>query len=138
MPYLGLDHLVLLVSDFESARATWEEQLGLTLHHHVHLEEHGIHQAFFPLPDQTFIELIAPSSDDSPIKRLIEENGEGLHVLAMRVKDLPSAIATLKEQGAEIIGEGTPRVFVKPQSRTSPMIQLWPQDRPHRWRDSDA
>lgn len=44
----------------------------------------------------------------------------------------------LQTNGATITGEGTGRVFVQPTLPGAPIIQLWPEDRPHRWRDNLA
>lgn len=132
-PFLGLDHLVFLTRDIESALAFW--QRSLDLHTQFDHSEHGVTQAFFTLPDGTFVELLAPTSDDSPVAKLLEDKGEGFHVLAMQVADMIDAQEVLKRNGATLVGEGTDRVFVKPDSAGEPMIQLWQKDRPHRWRD---
>lgn len=133
-PFLGLDHLVFLTPDIKTAMAYWQQ--SLKLHTYLEHSEHGVAQAFFTLPDGTFIELVAPTSDDSVVAQMIAEKGEGFYVLAMQVANMEAAQAALKENGAELVGEGTDRVFVKPGSPAEPMIQLWPQDRPHRWRDA--
>jgi methylmalonyl-CoA epimerase len=130
----GQDHVVLVVADIETAIEKWRDQLGLPLHHLVTHEEHGLQQAFFPLADGTFIELIAPTNEESPVAKILKEKGEGLHVLAMQVDDLESSVKRFQENGVELIGAGTDRVFIHPQSANGIMIQLWPKDRPHRWR----
>lgn len=132
---LGQDHIVLVVADMDAAIAKWRDQLGIPLHHEVTLEEHGLRQAFFPLADGTFVELIAPTNEDSRVAEILKEKGEGLHVLAMQVNDLESAVKQFQENGVELIGAGSDRVFIHPDSANGMMIQLWPKDRPHRWRD---
>lgn len=134
-PLLGQDHLVLVVADMDSALVKWRDQLGLPLQHFVTHEEYGIAQAFFPLADGTFVELIAPTKDDSPVAKILAEKGEGLHVIAMQVEELDAAVKRFQDQGVELIGAGTDRVFIHPDSANGMMIQLWPKDRPHRWRD---
>jgi methylmalonyl-CoA epimerase len=129
------DHIVLVVADMDSAIAKWRDQFGIPLHHEVTLEEHGLRQAFFPLADGTFMELIAPTREDSRVAEILREKGEGIHVLALQVDDLESSVQQLKENGVELIGAGTERVFIHPDSANGVMIQLWPKDRPHRWRD---
>ncbi len=120
----------------EPAIEFWRNQLGLELKFRTLSEEHGVDQAFLPLPDGTFIELLAPTATASPVARIIEKQGEGLYVLAMKVADLSAATEVLKANGAVVTGEGTDRVFVISGVLGSPMIQLWPEDRPHRWRDN--
>jgi methylmalonyl-CoA/ethylmalonyl-CoA epimerase len=135
-PFTGVDHQVFVVADMESAIEFWQNQLGIELKFRTVSEEHKVDQAFFPLPDGTFIELLAPTESSSPVARIIEEQGEGLYVLAMKVADLASATEVLQANGAVVTGEGTDRVFVQPEVPGAPMIQLWPEDRPHRWRDN--
>ncbi|MDD9889176.1 MAG: VOC family protein [Gammaproteobacteria bacterium] len=134
---LGQDHVVLVVADIESAIANWRDQFGLPLQYEVTHEEQGISQAFFPLADGTFMELIAPTSSESRVAEILREKGEGIHVLAMQVDDLDSSVNSLQEKGVELIGAGTDRVFIHPDSANGVMIQLWPKDRPHRWRDGN-
>jgi methylmalonyl-CoA/ethylmalonyl-CoA epimerase len=131
--FLGVDHLVFLTRDIKASIINWERMLSL--HTRVGHTEHGVAQAFFTLPDGTFIELVAPTDDDSTVAQLIEEKGEGFYVLAMQVTNMLDAQAFLKANGATLRGEGTDRVFVVPEAISEPTIQLWPIDRPHRWRD---
>ncbi|MEM9624043.1 MAG: VOC family protein, partial [Pseudomonadota bacterium] len=134
-PFTGIDHQVFVVADMEPAIEFWQCQLGVALQYRTLSEEHHVDQAFFPLPDGTFIELLAPTDTTSPVARVIENQGEGLYVLAMKVADLVSATEVLRASGAVVSGAGTDRVFVRPELPGAPMIQLWPEDRPHRWRD---
>ena len=99
-------------------------------------EEHGIKQAFFPLADGSFIELLSATNDESRVAQILRDKGEGIHVLAMQVADLDTAVEQLQTNGIELMGVGTDRVFIHPDSANGVMIQLWPKDRPHRWRDS--
>ena len=135
-PFTGVDHQVFVVADMEPAVEFWQNQLGMELQFRAVSEEHHVDQVFFPLPDGTFIELLAPTDSESPVARIIEEKGEGLYVLAMKVADLAGATEVLQANGAVVTGEGTDRVFVQSKVPGAPMIQLWPEDRPHRWRDN--
>jgi len=107
----------------------------LPLQHYVDLKEHGIQQAFFPLADGTFVELIAATNEESRVAQILKDKGEGLHVVAMQVANLEDSVKQLQENGVELMGVGTDRVFIHPDSANGVMIQLWPKDRPHRWRD---
>ena len=59
-------------------------------------------------------------------------------MLALAVDDLDESVAALQQQQVQLIGVGTPQVFIHPRSAHGVMIQLWPKDRPHRWRDSNG
>ena len=135
-PFTGVDHQVFVVADMAAAIEFWRNQLGMELQFRTVSEEHCVDQVFFPLPDGTFIELLAPTESSSPVARIIEEQGEGLYVLAMKVADLAGATEVLQANGAVVTGAGTERIFVQPEVPGAPRIQLWPEDRPHRWRDN--
>ncbi len=135
MSLTEIDHIVLLVRDIDEAIQTWE-RLGFKLSYRVHLSDVGLAQAFFILVDGTFIELIAPTVQDNIYAEMLREKGEGLRLLSFRVDDLDEAVADLLQKGVTLRGVGTPRVFVEPESASGMLIQLWPKDRPHRWRDS--
>lgn len=134
MSMTAIDHIVLLVRDIDEAIETWE-RLGFKLSYRVHLDDVGLAQAFFILVDGTFIELIAPTVQDNIYAEILREKGEGLRLLSFRVDDLDVAVAELLEKGVVLRGVGTPRVFIEPESASGMLIQLWPKDRPHRWRD---
>jgi methylmalonyl-CoA epimerase len=136
MTISGIDHVVLLVSDIEEGIRTWQQKLGLTLGHRVDLQSAGIQQAFFPMSDGTFIELVSPADEHSELSAILKTRGEGLQVLAMRVDDLQDTTEQLSKRGVKLVGAGTQQVFIHPKSAGGILIQLWPKERPHRWRDN--
>ena len=135
MSVTAIDHLVLLFSTLDEGIATWTNITGAEPAHVVR-DASGVDQAFFTLPDRSFIELLAPSGEDSPLSELLSKRGEGMHVVALQVDNLEAAVATLQAEGRKLIGVGTDRVFIHPSSAGGVMVQLWPADKPHRWRDN--
>jgi len=135
MSISGIDHIVILVKDIEDGIKKWQD-FGLSLSHQVELKEAGIQQAFFKLGDNTFIELLAPGHDRSPINGALASRGEGIHVVALEVDDLDDSISQLQSNGTELTGVGSNQVFIHPKSANGVMVQLWPADRPHRWKDN--
>jgi methylmalonyl-CoA/ethylmalonyl-CoA epimerase len=127
------DHVVILVSDIEAGIRTWAGQIGMTLTHRSENPQVGLAVAFFKFADNTFIELVAPTRDDSPYAEMLRERGEGLRLLSFQVDDLDVAVAELSGRGVALRGGGTDRVFIEPESASGILIQLWPKDRPHRW-----
>ena len=77
------------------------------------------------------IELLAPTSPDSPIAKFLERRGEGLHHICIYVDDIKIKLAELKEIGAKLIDE-TPRIgaegnliaFVHPSGFNGVLIEL--------------
>jgi methylmalonyl-CoA epimerase len=77
------------------------------------------------------IELLEPTSPDSPIARFIDKRGPGLHHVTLRVDDLRGVLARLRERGIRLIDE-QPRVgaegaliaFVHPASTHGVLVEL--------------
>jgi methylmalonyl-CoA/ethylmalonyl-CoA epimerase len=124
MALTGFDHLVVRVKDFDQGVATYRDTLGLALERTAESEALGIRQAFFQLPDGGFLEVVAPTSPDSPVGKALEGRGEGIHTFAMAVDDLGATVSALKAGGAQLIGEGGPQVFVHPKSTHGVLLQL--------------
>ena len=70
----------------------------------------------------SYIQLLTPTSDKSPVARFLERRGEGLHHVGYRVKDCAAALESVKATGAKMIDEvprpgsrGTTVAFVHPK-----------------------
>ncbi|MEM7020392.1 MAG: VOC family protein [Pseudomonadota bacterium] len=124
MAITGYDHLVVRVKDLDAAVGTYRDTLGLELDRTDQNEQLGIKQAFFNLPDGGFIELVSPLSDDSAVGKALAGRGEGMHTIAFAVDDLEATCKTMREGGAQLIGEGGPQVFVHPKSTNGILLQL--------------
>ena len=123
MALSAFDHLVIRVGDLDEGIATYQK-LGLQLDRTGESEALGIRQAFFNLPGGGFIEVIAPTDGQSAVGQALEKRGEGIHTVAFAVDDLAATCAAMKAQGARLIGEGGPQVFVHPKSTHGVLLQL--------------
>ena len=124
MGITGMDHLVVRVKDLEEGIKTYRDKLGLTLDRTDESAALGIKQAFFPLPDGGFLEVVAPLGPDSPVGKAVETRGEGVHTMAFAVDDLEATVKAMQEAGVTLIGAGSPQVFVHPKSAHGLLVQL--------------
>lgn len=77
------------------------------------------------------IELVAATSDDSPVTRFIKRKGEGLHHVCLYVDDLDVKLSELRRAGVRLIDE-TPRIgaegdriaFVHPSGCNGVLVEL--------------
>ncbi len=77
------------------------------------------------------VELLAPTSEDSPISKFLERKGGGLHHICVYVEDIEKKLAELKAAGIRLIDE-VPRVgaegsriaFVHPADVGGVLIEL--------------
>lgn len=124
MALTGFDHLVIRVKDIDDGIATYRDKLGLTLDRTAESEALGIKQAFFNLPGGGFVEVVAPTDENSAVGRAVAGRGEGVHTMAMSVDNLAETIESMKAAGVQLIGEGGPQVFVHPKSTHGLLLQL--------------
>lgn len=94
-----IDHLGVAVPSIDEALAFWQDTLGVTCHGVEEVADQKVKTAFLPIKD-TEVELLEPTSDDSPVAKFMEKNGGrgGLHHVAIRVENLEAALAELKEK----------------------------------------
>lgn len=127
---MKIDHLGIATSEIAQALKFWEDAIGLQ---HVHTEEvsdQKVKVAMLPL-GETRIELLEPTSEDSPISKFLQKRGGGLHHIAIEVEDIKDALDRLKRQGFRLIDEN-PRIgaggcliaFVHPSSTGGVLLEL--------------
>lgn len=127
MAFKGVDHLVIRVKDIESSIETWRDKFGLELERTAESEALGIKQAFFPMATGGFIELVSPVDNQSAVGRALESRGEGLHTMALEVDDVDATVKHLQENGVQLIGVGSPQVYIHPKSANGMLVQLSPK-----------
>jgi methylmalonyl-CoA/ethylmalonyl-CoA epimerase len=127
---MKLEHIGIATRALDDALAFWRDALGLEVAHTEIVEEQKVRVAMLPVGEPR-IELLEPTSADSPVARFLEKRGAGIHHIAVRVDDIRAALKRLKENGARLIDE-TPRVgadnclvaFVHPSSANGVLLEL--------------
>ena len=127
---MKIDHLGIATRGIDEALKFWENALGLEKTHTETVEEQKVRVAMLPI-GETRIELLEPTSEDSPISKFLEKRGGGIHHIAVEVEDITAALAKLKSEGMRLIDE-TPRVgaegcliaFVHPASSNGVLLEL--------------
>jgi methylmalonyl-CoA epimerase len=116
-----IDHIGIAVSSLDKALKFYAETMGLKLQGIEILNEHGVRTAIIRVGESK-IELLEPTSPDSPIAKFIEKKGEGLHHLALEVPNVKEAIAEYQAKGVNLIdkvprtgAENTSIAFVHPK-----------------------
>ncbi len=127
-PYIN--HLGIATTSIDEALKFWSDALGLENTHTETVEDQKVRVAMLPLGESR-IELLEPTSEDSPISKFLEKRGGGIHHIAVEVDDIEAALAQLKARGVRLIDE-TPRIgaegclvaFVHPKSANGVLIEL--------------
>jgi methylmalonyl-CoA epimerase len=130
---IDIDHLGIAVRSIDKALEFYQQQLGLSVSARETVAHEKVNVAMLPAGGPR-IELLEPSEEDSVIGRFLARRGEGLHHIAFRVPDLAASVATLKQNGARLLGEpqhgagGHLYVFVHPSSTGGVLIELIQQE----------
>jgi methylmalonyl-CoA epimerase len=99
-----IDHLGIAVRSIETARTFYEEVLGLVCEKEEVVESQKVRTAFYSVGD-IHIELLEPTSDDSPIAKFLSKNGEGFHHIAYRTDDIDGQLEIARDKGCRLIHE---------------------------------
>jgi methylmalonyl-CoA/ethylmalonyl-CoA epimerase len=127
---MKLEHIGIATRSLDESLGFWRDALGLEVTHTEVVEEQGVRVVMLPVGEPR-IELLEPTSEDSPVAKFLEKRGAGIHHLAVRVRDIRAALAQLKAKGARLIDE-TPRVgannclvaFVHPSAAGGVLLEL--------------
>ena len=127
---MKIDHLGIATKGIDEALKFWEDALGLENVHTETVEDQKVRVAMLPIGESR-IELLEPTSEDSPISNFLGKRGGGIHHIAVRVDDIHASLAKLKEQGARLIDE-EPRIgaegclvaFVHPAASGGVLLEL--------------
>lgn len=99
-----IDHLGVAVRSLETVIPYYRDILGLECEGQEEVESQKVKTAFFTAGD-VHIELLEPTSDESPIAKFLEKNGEGIHHIAFATDDVEGQLGQAKEKGARLIHE---------------------------------
>src|SRR5688572_16907636 len=105
---MKINHLGIATKDIAGALKFWEDALGLENVHTEIVEDQKVRVAMLPLGESR-IELLEPTSVDSPISRFLEKRGGGIHHIAVEVDDIKASLEKLRAKGMRLIDE-TPRI----------------------------
>jgi methylmalonyl-CoA/ethylmalonyl-CoA epimerase len=99
-----IDHLGIAVKSLDDAVAFYEQALGLTCHGVEEVASQMVRTAFFDVGG-THIELLEPTSEESPIAKFLAKNGEGIHHVAYQTDDIQGQLNQARNSGCKLINE---------------------------------
>jgi methylmalonyl-CoA/ethylmalonyl-CoA epimerase len=124
-----IDHLGIAVKSLAEAKKFYQK-LGLQVMPEETVEAENVRLAMVPVGESR-IELLEPTSPDSPIAKFLDKRGEGLHHVALHVDDLSGTVERLKASGTRLISDeikvgagGQLYVFVHPSSAGGVLLEL--------------
>ena len=125
-----IDHVAIAVNDLDAAIAYYADTFGATVDHREVVESDGVEEALLKVAD-SYIQLLTPTRDDSPVAIYLGKKGEGLHHVGYRVADCAAALQSVKDHGGRVIDEaprpgsrGTTVAFIHPKGAFGTLIEL--------------
>ncbi|MEO0588192.1 MAG: methylmalonyl-CoA epimerase [Planctomycetota bacterium] len=130
----SINHLGIAVRSIANHRDYYENVLGATFESIEEVADQKVKVGFFLIGEpghEVRLELLEPTSDDSPISGFLEKRGEGIHHVAYTVSNLQDRLDALKAGGMRLIDE-TPRngahhtriAFLHPKSSHGVLTEL--------------
>lgn len=128
--FTEIDHVAIAVNDLEAAIKYYADVFGAEVDHREVVESDGVEEALLKVAE-SYVQLLTPTSDDSPVAKYLANKGEGLHHIGYRVKDCAAALQAVKDAGGRVIDEaprpgsrGTTVAFVHPKAVFGTLIEL--------------
>ncbi|HTX62707.1 MAG TPA: methylmalonyl-CoA epimerase [Acidimicrobiales bacterium] len=125
-----IDHVAIAVHDIDAAIEWYRGTLGARVAHREVVEHDGVEEALLKVAE-SYVQLVAPTRENSPVARFLAARGEGLHHVAYRVQDCATALQAVKRAGNRVIDEaprpgsrGTTIAFVHPKSSFGTLVEL--------------
>ncbi|MGA2625091.1 MAG: methylmalonyl-CoA epimerase [Bacteroidota bacterium] len=125
-----LSHIGIAVGNLEAASEIFSRLLNVKVSGSETVADQKVRLAFFHAGN-TSLELLEPTSPDSPIAKFIGKRGEGIHHLSFEVDDIRAELARLKVEGYQLIDEQPRRgagglwiAFLHPKSTNGVLIEI--------------
>ena len=126
---MKINHLGIATKSIEDALTFWNT-LGLENVHTETVDDQKVRVAMLPIGESR-VELLEPTSDDSPISKFLEKRGGGIHHIAGEGDDIAAHLERLKAAGVRLIDE-TPRIgaegclvaFIHPSAAGGVLLEL--------------
>ncbi|HEX7065397.1 MAG TPA: methylmalonyl-CoA epimerase, partial [Bacillales bacterium] len=125
-----IDHIGIAVSSLDEALPFYVEQLKLKLDGIEEVDSEGVKVAFLTVGETRF-ELLEPLSETSPIAKFINKRGEGIHHIALGVKDIAGRVQELMKNGVQMLNEepkegaeGAQVAFIHPKAAHGVLYEL--------------
>jgi methylmalonyl-CoA/ethylmalonyl-CoA epimerase len=125
-----IDHVAIAVQDLDAAIAYYADTFGADVTHREVVDSDGVEEALLQVAD-SYIQLLTPTREDSPVAVYLEKKGEGIHHVGYRVADCARALQSVKDHGGRVIDQaprpgsrGTTVAFVHPKGAFGTLIEL--------------
>ncbi len=128
MKCLGIHHVAFAHRENADVHEVLNNVLGLDV---VHVERTDELVERMIATGSGLIQTLEPVGNRGVVKRFTDQNGPGLHHIALEVADVSSAVAELMDRGVEMVdekprsgGAGTLIAFIHPKATAGLLVEL--------------
>ncbi len=125
-----IDHIGIAVHSITQARVFYEQALGLECERIEEVASQQVRTAFFSL-GETKIELLEPMSEDGPIAKFLQRQGEGIHHIAYYSDNSAAQLEKATKAGCQLINQtpipgagGKQIAFLHPKSTNGVLTEI--------------
>jgi len=126
---MRVDHVAIAVNNVAEALKNYEKILKIDKVDIEDVPTERVKVAILKLQD-TRIELMEPTADDSPIKKFLTDRGEGMHHIAITADDIENDVERAIANGTRMIGNirtgsyGRKITFIHPKSMNGVLTEF--------------
>lgn len=126
---MRVDHVAIAVNDVSEALKNYEKILKIDKIDIEEVPTERVKVAILRLED-TRIELMEPTADDSPIKKFLTDRGEGIHHIAITADNIDNDVERAIANGTRMIGNirtgsyGRKITFIHPKSMNGVLTEF--------------
>jgi methylmalonyl-CoA/ethylmalonyl-CoA epimerase len=126
---MRVDHVAIAVNSVAEALKNYEKILKIDKVDIEDVPTERVKVAILKLQD-TRIELMEPTADDSPIKKFLIDRGEGIHHIAITADDIENDVERAIANGTRMIGNirtgsyGRKITFIHPKSMNGVLTEF--------------
>jgi methylmalonyl-CoA/ethylmalonyl-CoA epimerase len=126
---MRIDHIAIAVNSVQEALMNFEKILRIDKVDIEEVHKEKVKVAILRLED-TRIELMEPTADDSPIKKFLVDRGEGIHHIAITADSIEDDVKRAASNGIRMIGNlrtgsyGRKITFIHPKSLNGVLTEL--------------
>jgi methylmalonyl-CoA/ethylmalonyl-CoA epimerase len=124
---MHFDHAGVATDDVDALGSLYADLFDTRVVHTERLDT--VRVAFLDF-DGSYFELLEPT-DEGAVRRYLDDNGPGIHHLALGTADIEAALARVKTSGAELVDEeprpgawGHDVAFIHPKSTGGILLEL--------------
>ena len=128
--YRRLTHVGIAVRNLGNSTKVFSRLFDMRVAHTEEVSDQKVKATLFTIGEGG-IELLEPTSPDSPVAKFIEKRGEGVHHLSFEVDDIDAEIDRLKRAGFQMIDEkpragadGYRIAFLHPKSTDGVLVEI--------------